>query len=406
MNRLNNIIFSLFITFSTFNLYSIELISTFGRYGKTIIILYIIIYFIWKILQNDLTIIINKYIILIFILSISFFIGAFNNYIDTNRDNYFMSAVIFSIYLIYFYSYIDTLLYFYGDNAENEFFIILKKVIYLNFIIGFLVAILFSVDMMVFKKGSYYFGGFLGDGLFFAWYSLVAFFITIFSNNGMKKDKGKLLLFLIFIFTSGGRGAEMTIIIYFLVYSFILFISYFHNKYIILISKILISPFLLFILYIFIYTLNSESMNSITTGRWFIWTLAIKEIIEHNIYYFGWGLEGLADFILEKYHNQSYYFMHLYSNKGTLYLHSSYLAILAAGGLLSLLSFLWLNYLAIKDGNHMIKAFFISLLFAGLIEQFHLSANIPISTLFWLLIFFTALKTTRTDLIENKGILK
>ena len=382
MTRLNNLIFTLFITFSIFNLYQFELIQTIGKFGKTIILPFIIFYFFYKIINKRL-LKIDKIIILIFTLLT---IGSINYFFNTSKYDGLIYSLIFMSYIIYFYFFLDQFKESYGEFFFEILIKKLKNIFLFNILLGFLIAVIIDQPLWIQNKDGLDFGGFLGGTLFFGWLSLSYFFCLYLQKHKNFIDYLLIIVSIIFIYISGGRGAQLALI------SFFLFSFYFKLKYVYLhyylhlILKMLLLVIISFFIFSIINDFSFNQLNKMTTGRLFIWDISLKNIFYNNIFYFGYGINTYPEYILNKYLKIVYYFQDLKNKDAGLSLHSSYLTLLAAGGFLSLLSFLYLEYKIISHTkNHLLIAFIISLLIGGLVEQFIMSPNIPISILFWLI---------------------
>lgn len=399
MKYLNNIIFFLFLTFSIFNLYKIEIIYTLGKFGKMIIIFYIFIFLYWKfIIKRNNTFILNKYIYLFIVMILMIVVGSVNYQLhNTDLESYFYSSI-FIIYMIYFFCYISTMLYYYKEESFNIVIEKIKKIIVFNMILGFFLSIIFKVPYLIENKDSYAFGGFLESGLIFGWLALLGFFTTYLSSIKNKLRIFLLVIFILFILFSEGRGSQLTLIIFYLMIAYFNINKIINNNSFIYFFKLILILTILTILFIISTNIGFKDLNNLTTGRLFIWQLTIKEIFTNDILYFGYGFGTFSDLILNKYHNLSYYFKDLLDSNSTLSLHSSYLSILVAGGFISLLSFLSLIFYVIKNSSIVIKSLFISLLSGAIVEQFIISPNIPISTFFWLIVILTIINNKTTNL--------
>ena len=385
MTKLNNIIFTLFITFSIFNLYTFDLIQTLGKFGKTIIVPYIIFYYFYKLTNHKILKI--DYSIILF--SSFLLIGSINYIFYTGKYEGLIYSLIFISYLIYFYILIHQFKESYGEDFFEILIKKLKNIFLFNIILGFAIAIVINQQLWVPNKNELDFGGFLGVSLLFGWLSL-SFFFTVY----LQKDKNiidylLIISSIIFIFLSGGRGAQLALI------SFFTFSFYFKLKYIYLhyylhfIVKLLLFIIISIIIYYTVIYFSFSQINKITTGRLFIWDISIKNIFYNNIFYFGYGINTYSEYLLEKYLKISYYFQDLKQSDGNLSLHSSYLTILSAGGIVSLLAFFNVIYkVIIKNKDYLFLALISSLLIGGIVEQFIMSPNIPISTLFWIVIIY------------------
>jgi len=126
MAKINNLIFTLFITFSTFNVYKYPMIHTLGKYGKTIIVPYVLLYILYKLYKGEL-----KKIDSLTLSIFAFFIIGSVNYI-MNSFNYegLIYSLIFIIYIIYFYYFIYEFKAQHGEDFINELFKKLKNLFY------------------------------------------------------------------------------------------------------------------------------------------------------------------------------------------------------------------------------------------------------------------------------------
>lgn len=385
MARLNNIIFALFVTFSIFNLYKFELIQNIGKFGKTIIVPYIIFYFFYKFINKKIYKIDNS-ILLLFIFLI---IGSINYLFNDGRYDGLIYSMIFISYILYFYFFI----YEFKESYGEIFFEILikkfKNILLFNILLGFLIALLINQPLWVPNKDTLDFGGFLGVSLLFGWLSLSFFFCLYLQNNKNILDYFLILISIVFVYISGGRGAQLALVSFFL-FSFYFKLKYLYlHYYLYIILKLILIIFISFLIYSIVIDFSFNQINKMTTGRLFIWDISIKNIFYNDIFYFGYGINTYAEYLLNKYLKISYYFQNLKQSNGNLSLHSSYLTILSAGGIISLLAFFHIIYKAlIKNKNYLFSSLVFSLLVGAIVEQFIMSPNIPISILFWLIIIY------------------
>jgi len=384
MTKLNNIIFIFFITFSILNLYSHDLIQSIGKYGKTIIIPFIIYYFFYNIYNYKIIIKFNN---IIYILFLFFIIGSINYIFYNNDYDGLIYVLIFISYIIYFYFFIYQLKISYPDNYFDILFNILKKTYIANFLFGFLFGFLTDISFWVVNKDTLAFGGFLGTSLLFGWLSLSFYFSVFFSKNKNTIDYLLLIISIIFVYISAARGAELTLLLFILFTIYLKLTFYYFNQYFTIVLKVMIIFVFTIIIYYLFYQISSYELNKLLTGRLFIWNITINNIFYNDIIYFGYGLNGYQEYLLDKYINTVYYFQDLKQSNGNLSLHSSYLTILTTGGLLSLITFFYIIYKVLYNTkDYLIIALLLSILIGGIIEQFIMSPNIPISILFWIII--------------------
>lgn len=386
MTRLNNIVFTLFITFSIFNLYKFELIQNIGKYGKIIVVPFIIYYIINKSMKNKIL----KFDFFISLIFLFFIIGSINSIFSLNNYDGLAYSLIFILYIIYFYYFTHQFKESYGNDFFNILIIKLKNIFLYNLILGFIIGAIINQPLWVPNKDGLDFGGFLGASLLFGWLSLAFFYCLYFLKNKTIIDYLLILICIIFIIISEGRGAQLALVSFFLFHIYFKLMFNFINPYFRFLLKLILIIIVLFLLYSIIFNISYTQVNELSTGRLFIWDIAVKNIFHDNIFYFGYGLNTYQEYLLNKYFQISYYFKRIKDVDGNLSLHSSYLTLVATGGILSLASFFIVIYKVIyKNKDYIVVAFVISLLLGGIVEQFIISPNIPISMLFWLIIIYS-----------------
>jgi hypothetical protein len=282
MTRLNNIVFTLFITFSIFNIYKFELIQNIGKYGKIIIVPFIIYYIIYKSINNKIL----KFDFLIFFIFLFFIVGSINSIFSINNYEGLAYSLIFILYIIYFYYFIHQFKISYGNDFFNILVIKLKNIFLFNIIVGFIISIIINQPLWIPNKDGLAFGGFLGGSLLFGWLSLAFFYCLYFLKNKTTIDYLLILICIIFIIISEGRGAQLALISFLLFHIYFKLMYNFTNPYFRFLLKLILTIIVLFLIYSIIFNISYTQVNELSTGRLYIWDIAVKNIFHNNLFYF------------------------------------------------------------------------------------------------------------------------
>lgn len=382
---------SIFISLCIMNLIKWnEYINFIGQYGKILWVLFSILILFIITIRNNLFTISNNLIQILFI-TLIFIFFSFNTYFNSTNTLFksTFSSLIFIVYILYFYLVINLI-----SNQVNE----NNKIFTLNYISNIIIrtiipnVILWTIIGNLLLGVNYYDSDptgsrsglslFTQDRMSFA-LLISTLFLTTFIHQQLNKNYNYYVILVtcfILIILSDSRTAQ-TIVLFFLT------VYYLKSK--IKYIEIIILLFITFL--IFITLINNITFNidyqEISSGRVYIWSLVLSEL-KNNLYLIGHGLFNMNEIILNKYISFNYYFQRI----DFLYFHSSYIQILAAGGLIALLLFI-IMITKIYFNNHiLIKAPIIGICVGALFESFIVSPIIPISCFLWLIILIGSIK--------------
>lgn len=379
-----NIFLFFFVLCSTLNGVPMEVISVIGKYGKILVPFLGSIYLVFfvKMKFRDL--------IPIFMMILLFWAGSFNYYLQTEKMDSFLNTALFSLYLIFLYLYTN-ILYIRYRELSWEYIVrrtlkVILNAILIGMMIGFVVIVLNHIPLYeIDNMGRRGFGGIYHDrmrfGLLSATVYLIAFSMLISGKRLIHRRYivTIMLIFALMILLSETRTVQIILFISIVFWLLIKIMSRFH------ISLVRQSIFFLIImLIVLIYNIyhdfSIEKINELSSGRFFIWSLASEHLtsVEHIFS----GVLNLNSFILDEYKSFSYYFQKI----DFLYLHSSLLEITAAGSFLALGLFVWINYKFFVSSKANINIIILSILSASFFESFLIMPHVPLSLLFWLFI--------------------
>jgi len=205
---------------------------------------------------------------------------------------------------------------------------------------------------------------------------------VVFKYRTPKKGKMYFALFylyLILVILANSRNAQLILGV-FLTLSFF---PYFGNT---VTKNIYFLLFMMVIGMVFYFTgqmlLNEELIN-FTSGRSTIWYYIYEYYLENSLF-LGESIFGLNETILIENRSETNYY---FNSITTLYFHSSYIEVLAAGGIFGLLFFVYYLVQALREMqmNYTIVVV-ISILGGGIFESYLLQPTILIAFMFWYLI--------------------
>lgn len=364
------IMFYLFTAFCIINGIKHPIIHAIGQYGKILIAIISIIIFLFILNKIKEEIKVYKEHLLLILFFSLFILFSFSLFLNNKDIGSLTYSILFGAYLLFIY-FITTVIV---NKSEYNFYLLFQKIILVVSIIAFILAFALNLSMHGEElAGRVGFGGFYSARMAFGLLSAVGFIITFFLYQSNKKQKDFLLLFmfLCFVFLSESRTPQIIIIIFLL--------HYYLPKKIKTFILIFIMPI---IVYYVIFSIDSNTINTISSGRLFIWDIAYKEILNNGIFN-GFGIYNLNDLILTKYKYASNFF----EKSDEISLHSSFLSIIASGGIISLFIFLYINYIIYKNSTNIYQSIQLSILIGSLFESYILSPNMPISLLYWSTLF-------------------
>jgi O-antigen ligase len=130
---------------------------------------------------------------------------------------------------------------------------------------------------------------------------------------------------------------------------------------------------------------STENLNKVSSGRIEIWRLALENIIENGIFT-GSGIFNLNDIVLQKnIGTGNYYFDRI----DFLYFHNSFIELLAGGGLVLLLLFIWIVVDSWRYFSRIEKAIMCSVLIGGTLESYLTQPFMLISSLFYFILLMS-----------------
>ncbi|WP_203296459.1 O-antigen ligase family protein [Luteirhabdus pelagi] len=151
---------------------------------------------------------------------------------------------------------------------------------------------------------------------------------------------------------------------------------------------LLIAPIFLFYVNDLFSIFPTERLNKLSTGRFEIWRLAWEGIYDKGLL-LGSGIFNLNDSVLQENVGTGFYYL---DTLDFLYFHSSYLEIVAAGGIIVLLLFLYILWKSLQSMSRIDKSVIVAIAIGGLVESYLVQPFMLISILFYLLLFANTLK--------------
>ena len=257
---------------------------------------------------------------------------------------------------------------------------IYRKTLFLNFIFWFIVAIGLGINMWEVDGG---FGGFFQDEIHFGFYVVTGFLVSFyFRFNTTFRDLSRFNLLLlcmyggIALFTS--RNSFLIIAITLFFYFFIFKIK---NRFLKVFT--FFSSIILVILSIIAKDLSEADIIEITSGRYNIWALAFDKITNTNYLLLGDGLFNLNDVILQNYKGVGFYYL---DSLDSLSFHSSYIELLAAGGLFAVVLFVRIISKSWISFNRVEKSMISGMLVGAMFESFLVQPFMLLASLFYFIV--------------------
>ncbi|APQ18034.1 hypothetical protein A9200_15805 [Maribacter hydrothermalis] len=362
-----------------------ETIAEIGSIGKLVFCILFISTSLFLNLNSVLKIKLKNYALFILIAVILVFNSFY--YISSTNNN-FLANIAFPIYFVFYFLFIKNYISIIAlKNRTNileltkiKILSLFRVILFSNFVFWFILAYGTGVNMINFDEN---FGGFFQDEIHFGLFAATGFIISFYLRfNNLQKDVSifnyvlLLVYFIIVLFTS--RNALMiTLIIpfYVLVFSRIKgFVAIFFYTFI----SIMIIEF-----YHYLNLITVENINTITSGRLTIWMLAIEEI-NQNGWFGGFGLLNLNDIILAR--NQGIGLFYL-DRLEYLSLHSSFVELLAGGGVLAILFFAYLIIKSVIKVDNLNRGILLGILIGAFFESYLMQPFMLISILFYFIFF-------------------
>ncbi len=367
---------------------SYPLIEIIGRYGKLVIILPALIIFLPFLNHENISIKLRnqKAYLLMYALLILFSIAHVYN---INELGNLVYNLLLFFYIFFFYLMIKIL---WGVNFKeqelkslgNTKVTIIKtyrSALFLNLIFWFFLA--FLTDQNFNDEGD--FGGFFQSKIHFGLYTATGFLTCFYMRfNSLERDTSKfnliqMITFMILAFYTS-RNA-MLIVILTPIYYFLVF----KVKRILNALPLLISPVLIAYFDEIFLGVSTENLNSVSSGRIEIWSIALENIVENGIFT-GSGIFNLNDIVLQKnIGTGNYYFDRI----DFLYFHNSFIELLAGGGLALLLLFIWIVVDSWRYFSRIEKAIMCSVLIGGALESYLTQPFMLISSLFYFILLMS-----------------
>lgn len=376
----------IFVTLVVMNsVQSFTIVAQIGMYGKVIFSGLGILGCLVFLHNNPIRVVLrNQYLLgtayaLILIFSIFFAV----RYSDSDK---LLFNLVFPIYLVFYYLVYKSMLRVQFDSAgletaERGKLMVLKAyraALLVNTVVWFAIALAGNVFM--YDAGG--FGGFFVDKIHFGLYAATGFLVCFYLryheryNDRSWSNLLQILLYLaLVIFTS--RNAIFicaTAILYYF------FLSRIKSGFLIFLL-LLVGLIALYYQEIFL-DISPKTINELSTGRFEIWRLALKAIFENGILW-GNGLFNLNSIVLSENIGTGFYYL---DTLDFLYFHSSYIEILAGGGIVLLVLFVLIMLNTWPVFSRMDKTILIPILWGALVESYLAQPFLLISSLFYFLL--------------------
>jgi O-antigen ligase len=391
------------IIFFILNLYGDPTIRLLGSVGKYVFVGLFFFTFLWRYLRDELPRGMLKHDRAIFrLLGVLVLFFATSVFISSNEVKAASNMFSFIILLSFLYLLTRHYIIQEEEGAIIKIAEVIVQSIVFSFVLGMVLVLFLDLDMMEvdFTGGRYRrgFGFFLGDRMSFGFLSNLGLFLSIFLHNHFRQYKRRKIcyfslacLFFLCALLSNTRTAFLFIALMFLILmKFQVFdrITWPPRYSIILVSLLVITVLAILLIPAYADQITDRDLiNQFSTGRLIIWYLALQLLFEGNPL-FGLGFKVTGSVIVDSFIDMSPYFAEV----GELSLHSSYIEILSSGGFFGLLTFIVLAgtlYFKIKDP--FLKAFTISFLAISMVASLVVIPNIPISSFFWIVLFYTGI---------------
>ena len=375
-----------FITVSIFGMYQESSIYAFGFHGKLVVIISTIFLTFFFQINKIARLKIEKKSIPLILFLLYVFVGAIHGIVSKQVD-----SIEYFIYTNYF---ILTIIYLYSLSMFNldikRLLSVLHVALIVNFMIGFILIFPLNMEIYDYAQGGFGDKGlsaFLAKRTSFGLLSLFGVFVEFYLYTEYKRVRYLFLMFSYsaLLFLSDNRTTILMLVVFFSLQIFYKIKKVFRDPY----FRYLLNLFLLLgvvIFFLFSYReildLNYESISS---GRTMIWALAIHESTKDLFsIIFGNGMFSLGHYIPEKYASLSYHFQEV----DILSMHSSYIEIFIASGVVGLIGFFVLIY-RVWGRDSYLNSIVLSILLIGIFEGVIIMPTIPIISFFWLIVIIS-----------------
>lgn len=364
---------------------SYPIVEFIGKYGKLAIIIPALILFLPFLYRKAISIKLRNQWVYIAIYTLLILFSLIHMYFGDVPGNLIYNVLL--IFYIFFFALMIKILWVINfkehqlkslQNAKITIIKTYRLALLSNLIFWFVLAFITKTGFS--DDGE--FGGFFQSKIHFGLYTATGFLTCFYMRfNTLEKDTSKTNLLqmvtyiLLALFTS--RNAILIILLtpmyYFLV---------FKTKKLLYALPILFSPLLIAYFNEIFLGISTERLNKVSSGRIEIWRLALENIIENGIFK-GSGIFNLNDTVLQKnLGTGNYYFDRI----DFLYFHNSFIELLAGGGLIVLLLFVWLIVDSWRYFSRIEKAIICAILIGGALESYLTQPFMLISSLFYFIL--------------------
>lgn len=371
-----------------------------GKYGKLAIILLALMIFLPFLYHKSISIKLrNQWVYLLIYTSLILF-SLIHVYFSNLLGNLVYNVLLF-LYIFYFYVMIKILWHLNFkeqqlqsfENTKITIFKTYRSALFLNLVFWFILA--FLTNKSFYDNGE--FGGFFQNEIHFGLYTATGFLTCFYMRfNNIEKDSSKfnmalMLTYLVLAYFTS-RNAILIIIIAPLYYFLV-----FNIKKVLYALPILMSPVLVAYLNEISSNISTDRLNKVSSGRIDIWNLSLENIMEIGIFK-GSGIFNLNDTVLQK--NQgtgNYYFDRI----DFLYFHNSFIELLAGGGIIALILFIWVLIDAWKYFTRIEKAIMCAIIIGGTLESYLVQPFMLISSLFYFILLVSTSQMKVLKLIKS-----
>ncbi|MDO1513693.1 hypothetical protein Q2T41_13600 [Maribacter confluentis] len=377
----------------------VEMIGTYGKLGIVLISILVFAPFVNRIgfrftLRN-----VWAYW-LIYLLLIFFSILYVFSYNEVGNLVYNITLV---FYLFFYFFMINVLwgINFIKQKVESfeitkvEIFKVFRNALFWNLIFWFLIALINNYN---FDDDFGDFGGFFQDKIHFGLFATTGFLVCFYMRyNDIERDDSKfnliqILIYSVFAFYTS-RNAILIVSVAVLYY----FIIYNAKNYLYAIILSII-PFFLFYFDEIFYGISTERLNGLSSGRLEIWRITLIELFEKGIF-FGNGLFNINNLVLEKNIGTGFHYL---DTLEFLYFHSSWVELLAGGGVVVMLLFLWIIIKSWMYFSRIEKTVVFAILLGSTVESYLTQPFMLISILFYFVLIMNnsqmrVIKVNTTD---------
>lgn len=333
-----------------------------------------------------------------------FIFFAFYFVVESNDRSNLLPNLAFPIYLIFYYLMVRLFVRAYKvkvgtqsvDVIKTKILSLFRMTLFVNFWIWLGLAIATGINMFEVDGG---FGGFFQDEIHFGFYVVTGFLISFyFRFNPQTKDTSIFNTALLLLY--GGIALltsrnSFLIIVMALMHHF--FISKVKSKF----YKVLIYTAVIIGVNfnLFLGDLSEAEVIEITSGRYQIWLLALDDLYTKSYLLFGNGLFNLNDVILNSNRGVGFYY---FDDLETLSFHSSYLEVLAGGGLIALIFFFRIISKTWKLLPKIDKSIIAGIMTGATFESFLMQPFMLIACLFYTILIVNN-ASIKFKLKENQG---